>query len=333
MIELKNYNGLLFVGDPHITIKHKRMRLDENICDTILNKIEQAVDIANKENLYLVFLGDLFDDSKEQDYNMMTKLIRILNQLRTPAATVEGNHEKTKTKLTDEVGLKLLQEAKCLYVMEKNDLWAKMKIDNKTYYIGSTPYGEKIPNEVNIPVKQGSGEIIWLTHHNLDFGNSYPGVVPIHQIKNVSMLVNGHIHQTKKSKIIGNMVAHNPGNITRQTTDCNDHIPSVWKWIPEQKYELEPIVLKHEKHVFDLTGKQVLINYDESDIPLDLTPQQSSSFVTHMQELQYNEPHQTQDGDYMANTIKTFAKAIRTNDDFTQDILDILKETMNSTSK
>ena len=83
MIELKNYNGLLFVGDPHITIKHKRMRLDENICDTILNKIEQAVDIANKENLYLVFLGDLFDDSKEQDYNMMTKLIRILNQLRT----------------------------------------------------------------------------------------------------------------------------------------------------------------------------------------------------------------------------------------------------------
>jgi predicted phosphodiesterase len=328
MIEFKKYNGLLFVGDPHLSQQRTGKRNDIDLCTTILDKINQSVEIANKENLYLVFLGDLFDQSKEQNIQMLTRLTRILKKLKHPPVTAEGNHEKTQTKLSDDVALKLLQESDTLYVIEKNSLWGKFNFNGKIVYLGATPYGDKIPDEVILPAGEEPGSIIWVTHDNLDFGNSYPGVIPLKEVKGVDMLVNGHIHQTKKSQTKGKMRAHNPGNITRQSIDTKDHIPSVWKWVPEQEFEIEPIVLKYEKEVFNMVGYQIVVDEPPSQIADELTVQQTSQFVDKMEELQNNEPVQTQDGTHLRETIKIFAKGMKTDDDFTQEILEILDESL-----
>lgn len=328
MIEFNKYSGFLFVGDPHLSQKRTGKRNDIDLCATILDKISQAVEIANKENLYLVFLGDLFDLSDEQNIKMLTRLTRILKGLKNPPVTAEGNHEKTETKLSDDVALKLLQEAGVLYVIEKNNLWGKFNFDGKIVYLGATPYGDKIPDEVKLSEGQEAGDIIWVTHDNLDFGSSYPGVIPLKEIKGVSMLVNGHIHQTKKSQTKGKMRAHNPGNITRQSIDCIDHIPSVWKWTPEQNFEIEPIVLKYQKDVFNMIGHQIIVDEPKSQIVDELTIQQTSQFVDKMEALQNNEPVQTQDGTHIRETIKIFAKGMKTDDDFTKEILEILEESL-----
>lgn len=335
MLEFNTYNGLLFVGDPHLWSKGPGKRLDEKIFSSVvLNKIEQAVDIALKNNLYLVFLGDLFHVKEENDIGMLTKLSRILKKMPEPCVTVEGNHEKKELKLTDDVALSLLREAGVIYTIEKSALWAKFNfLDGTSAYVGSTPHGEKIPMEVSLPKNEKNVDtpIIWLTHHDLDFGETYPGAVAIKEIKGVSMLVNGHIHKTKKSLKFGQMLAHNPGNITRLSTDCKDHVPSVWQWKPDQEFNLEPIDLIFEKHVFNLVGKQIEIDVKPVDIVEEITPQQAIRFVEKMkEESQKYDPNKTSDGAYLKDNISVLAKSMNLDQDFLKEILAITDETLES---
>lgn len=334
MLEFKGYKGLLFVGDPHLWSKGPGKRLDKDFFATVvLDKIQQAVEIALKHQLYLVFLGDLFHVHTESDIALLTKLTRILKKLPEPCATVEGNHEKSQTKLSDDVALSLLREAEVIYPMEKSKIWGHFTFkDGSETYLGATPYGETIPLEVK-PPKEG-GHIIWLTHHNLDFGESYPGVIPVKEIKGVSMLVNGHIHQTKKPVIVGKMKAHNPGNITRLSTDCVDHIPAVWQWLPEMKQDIEPIDLVYEKHVFDLTGKQIVVEAPDTVVADEMSVQQASQFVEKMnQQMKTYDPAKTDDAAYLKDNINALAKAMNLQDDFVQEILEIVDETLNPDNK
>lgn len=333
MINFTGYDGLLFVGDPHLWSKGPGKRLDSNIFKTVsLNKLNQAVDIALNNNLYLIILGDLFHVDYENDIDLLTKLSRILKKAREPFATIEGNHEKSQTKLSDDVATSLLREAGVLYTLEENKLWGKFTFKNgQQCYIGSTPYGEKIPTEVKLPTKEKNQDtpIIWLTHHDLDFGDTYPGVIPVTEIKGVRMLVNGHIHKTKPSLTLGKMKAHNPGNITRLSTDCKDHVPSVWKWTPEQDFDLEPIDLIFEKHVFNLVGKQIEATEKPINLVEDITPQQSSLFVEKMhQNMLEKDPAKTDDGAYVKENIQSLGMAMNLDKDFVKEILSIADDTI-----
>jgi predicted phosphodiesterase len=336
MLKFTKYNGILFVGDPHLWSEGPGKRLDSDIfTQIVLNKINQAVDIALRDNLYLIFLGDLFHMHTENNIDMLTKLTRILKKFPEPCATIEGNHEKSKTKLSDDVALTLLREAGTIYTLEKSEIWAKFEFNNSTtVYLGGSPYGDPLPTQVLLPKNELNKDtpIIWLSHHNLDFGETYPGVIPVKEIKGVKMLVNGHIHKTKKPLKLGGMTAHNPGNITRLSTDCKEHIPSVWKWTPKQGYDLEPIDLIFEKHVFNLIGKQIEVPTTPAIIADEVTPQQTSNFVIKMQQ-QANEfdPSRTDDGVYLKENIRALAKAMNLDESFTNDMIDIADETISDT--
>ena len=328
MNKIKGYSGLLFVGDPHLWSKKPGKRLDENFTSVVLDKISQAVDIALKENLYLVILGDLFHVDDENDIEMLTKLIRILKRLKDPCASVEGNHEKSQINLSDDVAMSLLREAGVIHTLEKNGFHIHLEIEGKNVLIGSTPYGSKIPEEVKLPNKVENPFVVWLTHENLDFGESYPGVIPIKEIKGVSMLVNGHIHKTKKSRLYGKMMAHNPGNITRLSTDCAEHIPSVWKWVPDLENKLEQIRLNFNKDVFNLIGKQIEVEIAPSLIKDEITADQTSKFVQKMEQQLLEEQDKTDDGEYIKQSIKALALAMQVDEDFTKAILEITEETL-----
>jgi predicted phosphodiesterase len=341
MIEIKGYNGFLFVGDPHLWSLKPSGRTDTNFTETVLNKIEQCVDIALEKNLYLIFLGDLFDSHKENDITLLTRLTRILKKSKTPFSTAEGNHEKSQTKLSDDVALKLLQESGTLYVFEQNKIWGKFKLnDGSVVYVGSTPYGEKIPTTVSIPESElkknpdSDYKIIWLTHHDLDFGSTYPGAIPVKEINGAHMLINGHIHSLKKSMQLGNMVAHNPGNITRRSTDCKDHEPSAWEWVPTLNQQLNQIKLKFEKDVFDLIGKQIQVPNIKSIVPEELTIQMTSQFVQRMQEQMNNQdPEKNDDGTIIKDNLRTVAKAMNLDADFTREIIELADESIQEMRK
>lgn len=116
-------------------------------------------------------------------------------------------------------------------------------------------------------------EVVWLTHHDFAFENAYPKSIPLHPIDGVGIMVNGHIHDTKKPVKVGLTACYNPGNITRLTIDTDKHIPAVWEWIPFNKESMAsaqgvrvpllkqiPLVYKDAKEVFNYEGRNTRVS-------------------------------------------------------------------------
>lgn len=328
MIKLKDYSGILFIGDPHLWSKKPAKRLDDSFMNTVLAKIKESFLIAKKQNLYPIILGDLFHVDSESDIFMLTQLVRLLKINRDPCSTVEGNHEKSQLELSDDVALTLLKESDLIYVLDKNSFQIDITIEGKKVLIGSSPYGSSIPKSVTPPKNINPDFTFWLTHHNLDFGDSYPGVTEVLEIEGVDVLVNGHIHKSKKKISFDKMVAFNPGNIVRLSTDCSDHEPAVWKWTPSEPKELTMIPLTYKKDVFDLTGN--LISQTESDPKkiVDITPVHSSQFVNQMQIQLNSGVDLSDDGGHIKESIVALGKAMDIESSIVDELLKIADDTI-----
>lgn len=127
-------------------------------------------------------------------------------------------------------------------------------------------------------------QIIWLTHHDLALGGHYPNALPVKEIIGVDMVINGHMHDTKKPVKVNHTVYYNTGNITRLSIDTINHKPAVWAFSPfhvayeygkrvgegmasitaETVNELTPyyLTVQEGKDVFNLEGKENLTEED-----------------------------------------------------------------------
>lgn len=319
----KNYKGFLFIGDPHLVSKNPKNRLDTSFCDTILNKLDYSFNFAKENNLYPVILGDLFDDDKDEDSLMLVKLVRILKKEAEAPVTIVGNHEKKENVLTDNTSLALLRETGLIKTIEKNGIWGKFIIDGTTYYLGGTPYGQKIPPHAKTSYVKEGEKIIWITHHDLVFKNSYPGAVPAPEIKDCILAINGHNHKYSPPIKVGETTWHNPGNITRMSKDTQEtHTPKVWMWLPSQGTELVGIEVPHQKEVFNFIGNEIKAT-EKDTTKKDV--KNISSFVQLLKEddiIKSNEV-MINDEDYIKDNILALSKAMNLPEEFTKE-LDIL---------
>lgn len=326
----ENYDGFLFVGDPHLASYTPGKRLDVNFTDTVLDKLEQAVNLCITYNLYMIILGDLFDDDEDKDTLMLTKLIRVLKKLPQPPLTIIGNHEKTQHKLTEDTFVAVLREAGVLYTIEKNSYWGRFKINNEHFYVGGTPYGFEIPNDVTGLIDKTLTEIvsytIWITHHDLAIGTYYPGCLPPKEIKGCDIVVNGHDHSTKDPVIVGQTMYFNPGNISRMTIDKKDHVPQVWAWWPKDKRKLEPFPLKYKADSFNLTGKQVIV--PEKKLSAKEEEKQESKFLQLLEQTanDSNNENLTTDAEIVEKNITTLSTILSIDPEITQELIDIAKD-------
>lgn len=341
MIQIKGVEGLLFIGDPHLWSRGPGRRLDrDRFLEVSLHKLEQAIQIANERNAYPVILGDLFHVDNESNIRLLTQTIRVLSTSRHKVLTVLGNHEIKERKLSDDVATAVLKEAGVLDVIETtNKVVAHIHCNNgNRIFLGGTPYGYPIPAKVDAGKRKLSEQdyVVWLTHHDLDFGDSYPGVTPIPFVENVDVLVNGHIHKTQDPVVVNTMTAFNPGNILRLSTDTKDHTPSVWLWTPTSKVEhsFEQIPLRFESSVFDLVGKQIQPTVTVEPIENINTEELSSVFVEQMEKNAKNrDPKKTDDGVYVKESITSLGKALNVDAELLDEILKIADESILETKR
>lgn len=282
MHTFKQYKGILFIGDPHLWSRKPDRRRDVSFQDTVLNKLMQAADIARREKLYVVILGDLFHDDRDRDTEMLVKLTRVLQAMGDDlAVTLVGNHEKSQQVLTDDTALALLRESNTIFTIEKTSVFAKFIIGDKNFYLGGTPYGQKIPDDIR-PIlpknERDKGETIWITHHDLAFEKTYPGAVKPIEIQHCFLAVNGHVHQEQKPIQTGQTCWWNPGNITRLSIDCAQQKPKVWKWTPEQGNQLEGIPLVYQENIFNDSDRRFEVPTQYATAPIE----QGSRFVKMM---------------------------------------------------
>ncbi len=329
----ENYDGLLFVGDPHLCSNRPGTRMDDDFLAVVLDKLDQAVAIAKTYNLYMVILGDLFHDDQDHNPLMLTRLIKIFKKLPNPPVTIVGNHEKTQTKLTDDTFTAALREAGVLHTIEKTQYWGRFKFNNEYYYLGGTPYGQKLPETVNDLIDKSVLEIgaytMWITHHDLAIGTYYPGCIPPTEILGCDMVINGHDHTTKEPVKVGQTTYYNPGNITRMSVDKKDHVPRVWAWSPKDKKELKPFELKFNPNIFDLTGRQVVV---ENKNPTTKEKEaHESKFLNLLQNTvqNSNEENITNDGTVVEKNIQALAAILNTE----PDLIEELREMANACAK
>lgn len=147
-VYLHKVDGLLFLGDPHYWSKRPGRRVDD-FSQTVLNKLSETIEYANKHNLLIICLGDLFEKPEDNDISALTKLIKVLKKAKHFISAV-GNHDLNEYKLMDHNPLKMLSETNIIELMEDNGFAYQIEFTNSDHKVllGSTPYGMMIPDNV-----------------------------------------------------------------------------------------------------------------------------------------------------------------------------------------
>lgn len=254
MSEYREFNGVMFIGDPHVSSRKPGRRKDKNFGDTVVGKIQFLIEHCNENGLLPVFLGDMYDSAYEPDERLKTKLLRTLKSShQTPLANV-GNHDIANAVLADGDSLVYLAEAGAVKLNAYAGALETIKVGDKLWGIGATPYGQEITADAR-PFFGKVDMIVWLTHHDLAFEDPYPGSMPLPEVKGAKLVVNGHMHLRKKTKKVGESIVFNPGNITRQFIDAIEHDPAAFVLTREGR--LEKVEIPHERAIFDLTGQLI----------------------------------------------------------------------------
>lgn len=265
-------NGLLIVGDPHVSSRRPGRRKDPDWPAPILAKLEACVAIANARGLAPVLLGDLFERAVEPDESLKARLVRILKAFRIRPLTNVGNHDIAHTALSDGDSLAVLGLSDVIDVVAASGVVGAYRIGEHRLGIGMTPFGAEIPRDVRGSLP-GVDRLAWFTHHDIAFEGAYPGAVPPFPVEGAGLVVNGHVHRTKAPVRAGGTLWTNPGNINRQSVDLQDHRPAAW--ILGADGVLAPEYLPHQAEVFDLTGRLVAPASDR-----DMGREVESAFVS-----------------------------------------------------
>lgn len=324
---IREVDGLLFIGDPHLSSKKPGRRKDRNFSLTVLKKIEYVISLCNERKFVPCFLGDMFDEAVEKDEALKTKLIRILRQSWTTPISNVGNHDKINDTLTDSDTLAIIAESGVLNVCTKAGAFETFKIGDKIVGVGATPYGQSFPTDAR-PFFGPVDQIIWLTHHDVAFENPYPGSVAPQAIIGCRLVVNGHMHLRKNVVKANNTVWFNPGNITRQHVDAIDHEPAVFALTT--KGGLEKFTIPHEKIIFDLTGK-LIDAISPGEVPSSETNKDfDSAFVNLLNANSSMEMAKSDDGSILLEDIKDKFAREKTSEDVQGIVLDLLSKAVSA---
>jgi hypothetical protein len=295
-------------------------RKDLDWPNAILRKLEKAAEIANERRLVPVFLGDMFNEAVEPDESVKTRLIRILKRFWMPPICNTGNHDIAYSTLSDEDSLAGLAESDVVDVVKLSGPVVRLKLGVKVVGLGMTPYGQDIPRDVR-GAMSGCDVVVWATHHDIAFAGTYPGAAQPFAIEGCQLVVNGHVHASRKEVVVGRTMWLNPGNINRQSVDLIDHVPCVWALAVGGR--MEPIPLPYEKEIFDLTGRLV----DAVAPDADAAEQDAeSAFVSMLKAEDSAEMKKSDDGSILREDIEAKFEADGTDESVKSVVLSLLDE-------
>lgn len=310
MFKLIVCSGFLFIGDPHVCSKAPGRRKDDYL-SSVLRKLEDAAEIANRLNLQAVITGDLLHVAYDNALKMLNRLAITLKKFERAPITLGGNHDKDQFKLSEEDTLLLLHNTGLVRVVDEASEIGLFQIDDEVVRLWACPDYAEIPEA--LPAFEG--KTIMVSHHNMAFERAYPTSIPLSEIKNCAMVVNGHMHDTKKPQQTGGTLWCNPGNIEPLSVDLKDHVPCVWQWHPSNKdVPLIPHVLAHGSDLFNLEGLQVTAASAEDGVAAFIEKPARSRFVELSLAQSNSDISQTEDGSVLKEDLVTTLATLKTSD-------------------
>lgn len=287
------FKGVLLIGDPHLEGRQPGFRKDD-YPRAVLKKLKWCLDYCRDHALQPVCLGDLFERPRDNPTWLIGELIDLLTPL--PMIGIFGNHDCGDPQLNEHDSLSLLIKAGCYRLVSASDYWTGL-VNGRRLVVAGSSYRQPIPKKFEtrlVPkvsqagVTAGSPHandpplVVWLTHHDIDFAGYDAGRFAAHEIENVEMLVNGHIHRRLPPIEAGSTTWLNPGNISRRSrSEANqNHVPSVCQITvqpPESEVDLELQLIEVPHEPFETVFHESIVD-DPEEV-------EGSGFVAGMKEL------------------------------------------------
>lgn len=292
--------GVLWIGDPHLSKKTIGRRLESTFWEVGLDKLKQCLDIADREGLAPFILGDLMHTSTDNHLKMLNQMMKLFCRRKSPIYILGlGNHDTTNDTLSDEDAIALFLESGALIPVDEDTL-----VEFPDFYVTGLPFQYGVPSGAVLPdeLPLRDKPQILVTHADLAFDSAYPGSLPLKEIKNCMMVVNGHMHGTKPSVKMGKTTWYNPGNILRLTVDMKDHVPSAWEYrmgMPTLKQH----VLKYAPAPFNLMGLDIAAAKEDEV--------EKSIFASMLSTKQTLNAVKTDEGVILAENIETLARTVK----------------------
>ena len=229
------YDGILFIGDPHISSRAPGFRSDD-YPRVILEKLTWCLDYSVENNLKPAILGDLFHYPRDNANWLLAELIERCAPL-VPLA-IYGNHDVRENTLKQDDSLSVLAASGAIELLAEEQPWTGV-IAERQVAIGGTSWGRKLPARY----KSEADHVFWMTHHDLlipgyeEFGRLRPKELP-----GIDAVINGHIHRQLETVQTGETSWITPGNISRVSRGdaTRQHTPGVLRinfdddgWHPE----------------------------------------------------------------------------------------------------
>lgn len=245
--------GLLFIGDPHLSSRVPGFRLDD-YPRVALEKLRWCLEHAREARLLPVLLGDLFHWPRDNANWLLSELMALLP---SGLATVAGNHDCHENSLGEDDSLTILTRAGRLRLLDGAGRW-RGQIGGCQVVLGGTSWGQPLPDEVVHPsagatAAQGPPRwTFWVTHHDIGFPGyvaADPSLKP-RPIAGVDVVVNGHIHAARPDVVCGATTWLNPGNITRLSRDALDlsRSPAALAIrVTEEAWTPQRVIIPHER--------------------------------------------------------------------------------------
>ncbi len=219
----RDLQGILFIGDPHIQARRPDFRKDD-FAKTVLGKIEWCLEYAKENRLLPALLGDLFENARNNPNWILIHAMKLLQG--SGAIGIYGNHDCRETALNEHDSLSVLIAADCLQMVSLERPWTGW-MNGRCVCVGGSSYREEIPYEVDSKRYENSFGpprslfdadplVIWMSHHDIALVGYESGKFEPFEIRNVDLLINGHIHRALESVIAGQTTWMNPGNISRR---------------------------------------------------------------------------------------------------------------------
>jgi len=269
---MQKNNGFIFISNPRLTSRHPDNRLDDDIRDTQISKLEQIFNRANVENKTVLIIGKLFDRHRENDPKLLIGLFTLLSKAKNKPYCLANSDDLDGVKIIKDTSLSLVSSTGLMQVITSRGLVDIFEMDGKKIGLGASPFSgvTESDGEWIDAVEKG----LWITHDPFS----------AESIVGIDCVINGYALKGKPLVEVGETQHIYPATISRLSSNDADTAPAFLSWTPEKGIESNAI--DYISNIFSNPDQ-----FDDYDLSLsdDNQPERSQFLDTLQEELSEQE--------------------------------------------
>ena len=219
---MKKNNGFVIISNVRLTSRHPDNRLDDDIRDSQINKLEQIFNHANSTNKTVLIIGKLFEKHRESDPKLLIGLFGILSKAKNKPYCLANSDDLDGIKIIKETTLSLVNSTGLMQVITSRGLVDVFDMNGTKIGLGASPFSgiTETDGEWTEAVDKG----LWLTH------DPYSA----ESVIGIDCVINGYALKGKPQVEVGETQYVYPATLSRLSSHDANVSPAFLSWTPSE---------------------------------------------------------------------------------------------------